>query len=154
MTNESLFSPDFLRRVTFIIEPLQRPRILPDDPEERHLLLEAARYWLERLITLATEEREHLLARALDPALTPQNLAPRHASGEPIPGWDWHTPEGEGKGPPLLDQETIERAAYLVEQLHADAARPFFRELALLEVDRLDLLVSLIQSELARLASL
>jgi hypothetical protein len=151
MAEQGLFSPDFLRRVSFMMEPLQGRRVLPDDPEERYLLLEAARDWLERFVKLVSQERERLLDRALNPALLPQDAELLHPTAAPIPGWDWQTEAQESEGPGLFDPEIIERAGYLVEQLKEDAAQPFFRELALLQVDRLDLLLSLIQGERARL---
>jgi hypothetical protein len=156
MADEALFPPEFERRVGFMLEPLRRPRPLPIEPEERQPLLEAARDWLERFRLLITETRQALLDRALNPLQTSrQDTALLNPTFEPIPGWDWQAePEFFENEPSLFDSETIERVAYLVDQLMEDADQPFFRELALLQVDRLDLLISLLKVEQQRLTAL
>ncbi len=151
----TLLSPDFVRRLNFMFEPLRHARFLPLVPDEREVLLEVARDWLGRFLNLLDEGRSELLGRTLAiPQFDAQDsIAQISASESPIPGWDWQASDNEDKNSPILfDPEFIERTAYLIEQLLAMAEQSFYREAALLAVDRLDLIASLVREELARLA--
>lgn len=155
MADDALFPADFERRAAFMLEPLRGFRPLPKTQPERIALIDAACDWLDRFLAFATETRHKLLNRALNPDLSPHSEATLlHSTDEPIPGWDWQAEQENSDGPNLFDPEIIERAAYLIEQMLGDAGQPFFRELALLEVDRLDLLSSLLQGEFSRLKAI
>ena len=157
MLDEPLLPSAFIRRIQFMLRPLRYPRYLPNPLEERTALTKTAREWLAQFVVLATEMREWLLSRVLNPASSTKMLTLPflQATAEPISGWDFsHDSEDLPVTERLFDPETIERIIYLIEQLTEDAKQAFFQELALLAIDRLDLLLSLLRAEYTRLENL
>lgn len=155
MDKEALLSSNTRRQLLFMLEPMRGSGLLPLRPEEKARTLEAARDWLDRFLVLLGNTRETLLARVLNPGVTPAQAETSflHPSGLPIPGWDWQSPEAAILQSPvenLFDPENMERAGFLVGQLTKSAEEPFYQEMALLTVDRLDLLISIIRAERQR----
>ncbi len=147
-----LIPAEFRRRLEFMAGPFRKGLLRPALTEEQPAQLQTARDWLERFEKLAYQLREILLTRVLNPTLPAKNLDLILPSLDPIPGWD--NPGDsypELKGEVLFDPEIASRIIFVVEGLLEETGPDYFRELVLLQIDRLDLLASLLQTERANL---
>ncbi len=147
--------------------PLETATRLASEPARARRQLGAALYGLSHFVQRATQYRNQLLGRALDPRqtqaadlniieMTPlanelwleQNISLEEM---PIAGWDFtHIETTSSEGQAVFEQEFVERTAYLLNELAQDEPHTDTNT-ALLSVDRLDLLLTLAEAEAQRL---